>query len=165
MSMNQRTATCNTILSVLSARGVTYELNGPTPIADVLTDKDKETIRDVLFAGFRKGEIEMSADSKAKYAEDKELKKYVSGLANNWIRKAPEFNNDQAYQAKNPGSRAGSQDEQVKNMKALLSQTTDPTHRKMIQDALDARIAEIKPSKVVEVDFSKIPESLRHLAK
>jgi hypothetical protein len=163
--MNQRTATCNALIAVLSARGVDYELGGEKIIKDVLTKKDIETVQDVVFAGFRKGEIEMSADSKAKYAEDKELKKYVSGLVNNWIRKAPEFNNDQAYVAKNPGSRAGSQDEQVKNMKALLAQTTDATHRKMIQDALDARIAEIKPTKSVEIDASKLPDSLKHLVK
>jgi uncharacterized protein YqgV (UPF0045/DUF77 family) len=163
--MNQRTAVCNALISVLTERGVKYELNGETPIKSVLTEKDLETVNKLIFAGFRKGEIEMSADAKIKYADDKKMSVYVSSLINNWVRKAPEFNNDSVYAAKNPGSRKGSGDEQVKTMKALLGQTTNPDHRKQIEEAIAARIAEIKPTQVVEIDSAKLPESLRYLVK
>jgi hypothetical protein len=163
--MNQRTAVCNALIAVLADRGASYELNGETPIKEVLTKKDIETVNAFIFAGFRKGEIEMSADSKEKYADDQKMKTYVSSLVNNWVRKAPEFNNDSVYQAKNPGSRKGSGDEQVKTMKALLAQTTDAGHKTLIQAAIDKRIAEIKPTATVEIDSSKLPESLRHLVK
>ena len=163
--MNQRTAVVSTIISVLNERGVKYELNGQTPVSDVLTEADRKTVRDTIFAGFRAGQIEMSADSAAKYTEDSAMKTYISGLVNNWIRKAPELNNGGKYAPKNPGSRAGSQDEQVKQMKALLAQTTDAGHKALIEEALAKRIAEIKPTKEVAIDSSKLPESLRHLVK
>lgn len=163
--MTQKKAVVSIILSTLSARGVNYELGGSVAVNDVLTDADKTTIRDFLFAGFRKGEIEMKADAKAKAGDDSYLKSYVSGLLNNWVRKEKEFNCGNTYKAKNPGSRAGSGDEQVKEMKKLLNQVTDPQQKATIQSAIDARMSEIKPSVKTEIDFSKIPESLRHLAK
>ena len=104
INMNQRNATVNTILSVLKERGVEYELNGPTPISEVLTETDKKTIREIVFAGFRNGEIDMAADSKEKHQDDKLMKNYVNGLVNNWIRKAPEFNSDVKYEIRNKGS-------------------------------------------------------------
>jgi hypothetical protein len=163
--MNQKTATVQACLAVLNERGVKYELNGSVNIGDVLTDADKAKIRDVVFAGFKTGQIEMAEESKAKYGDDKALKSYVSGLVNNWIRKAKEFNNGQAYQAKNPGSRAGSSDEQIKEMKKLLNTTTDPKIKATIQTEIDARQAELVFASAPSIDVSKLPESLRHLVK
>lgn len=163
--MNQRQATVQTLLSVLSDRGVNYELNGPKNISEVLTDADKVKARDLIFAGFKAGRIEMSEESKGKYTDDKALKSYVTGLVNNWIRKAKEFNNGHTYTAKNPGSRAGSQDEQIKEMKKLLSITTDPAAKSAIQSEIDARQSEILYSTQPQIDVSKLPESLRHLAR
>ena len=163
--MNQRNATVGTILAVLKERGVDYKLNGETPISEVFTDSDKTKVRDLLVTGFRKGEIEMADDSKAKYKEDKALKQYVIGLINNWVRKAPEFNGGQTYAPKNPGSRAGSGDEQIVEMKKLLSQTSDPTAKATVQAAIDARKAELAQQNAPVIDVSKLPENLRHLAK
>ena len=158
--MNQRLATTSTLLAVLQERGVEYELNGKTPIAEVLSDSDVKTTQSTLFAMFRGGQVEMSAEAKVKFQDDKELKKYISGLVSNWVRKAPEFNNGQAYAPKNPGSRAGQGDSQIKEMKKLLSATTDPQTRKVIEQHIAARQEEIKPVET-GVDFDKIPEALR----
>ena len=158
--MNQRKATCSTVLAVLEERGVNYELNGVTTVSEVLTEADKKAVRDTLFSMFRGNQVEMSDEAKIKYEDDKALKSYISGLVNNWIRKAPEFNNNQAYVAKNPGSRAGSGDVQIKEMKKLLNVTKDETAKKEIQSCIDARIQEIKPVET-NIDFDKIPESLR----
>jgi hypothetical protein len=164
--LNQKTATMNTIIAVLAARGISYQMGGEKPITDFLTDGDKENVRNTLFSMFRNGEIELSSEATAKYQEDSELKKYVSGLVNNWIRKAPEFNNNGKYVPKNPGSRAGSGDSQVREMKKLLTATQDAKTKSVIQSHIDARLAEIKSTKaVVSVDASKLPESLRHLVK
>ena len=163
--MNQRNATVGTILSVLKERGVDYKLNGEVTMSEVFTDEDKAKVRGILFAGFRKGEIEMATDSKSKYAEDKALNTYITGLINNWVRKAPEFNGGQTYAPKNPGSRAGSGDEQIVEMKKLLSQTSDPTAKATVQAAIDARKAELAQQNAPVIDVSKLPENLRHLAK
>lgn len=163
--MTQKKAVVSIILSTLSARGIEYKLGESAPVSTFLTDADKTTIRDFLFAGFRKGEIEMKADAKAKASDDAYLKSYVSGLLNNWVRKEKEFNQGNVYKAKNPGSRAGSGDEQIREMKKLLSQCTTAEDKAAVQSAIDARVAEIKPKTDVSIDASKLPEQLRHLAK
>jgi len=163
--MNQKTAVVTITLSVLKERGQDYELGGDISISDVLSDADKAKIRDQVFAGFRAGKIEMSEDSKPKYTEDKDLKSYVSGLVNNWHRKAKEFNSGAKYEAKNPGSRAGSGDEKIREMKKLLGQVTDPTAKKMIEEEIANRQEEIAATNAPTIDASKLPEALRHLVK
>lgn len=163
--MNQRTATVQTIISVLKENGVKYELGGSTPVSEVFTDEMKEQVRKLLVAGFETGKIEMAEESKVKYADVKELKKYVTGLINNWVRKAPEFNAGGKYQAKNPGARAGSSDEQLAEMNKLLKQTNDPAARAAIQKEIDARKTEILYSKQPQIDASKLPAHLRQYVK
>ena len=159
--MNQRQATVNTILSVFAdSKGHEYELNSESPISEQLTTEDKAKIRDLMFIAFRPGKVDYRADFQAKVDDDKELKSYVSGLVNNWLRKAPELNNGETYKAKNPGSRQGSSDESIKAMKMLLSVTTDLGARAAIEQAIADRQEEIKPTKT-EVNMDAIPESLR----
>ena len=157
--MNQRDATCNALIAVLANRGVNYELSGPTPISEVLNPDDKATVRELLIVTFRAGKIDYSKDAR-NLQDDKYIKEYVSGLVNNWIRKAPEFNCDMTYTAKNPGSRAGSGDEMIREMKKLMSVTTDASAKEAIQEAIEARQAEIKPTKV-EINVDALPASLR----
>lgn len=161
--VNQRTATVNTLLAVLADRGVDYEVNGETPINDVLTTQDKANAREILFSMFREGKVEHKAEFQAKVDDDSELKKYVSGLVNNWVRKAKELNCGQAYKPKNPGSRAGASDPQIKELRKLLAVTEAESDKKAIQEAIDARLAEIKPESKVTIDASVLPEHLKGL--
>lgn len=162
---SQRTATVNAILSVLKESGINYELNGETTVSEVLTADHKAKVREILFTAFREGQVEHKESFKAKIANDAELKKYVSGLVNNWVRKAKEFNSGQAYKPKNPGSRAGSQDEQIKEMRKLMSITVDDQAKAAIQSAIDTRLAEIQASKQPEVNMEAIPDDLKKLLK
>lgn len=160
--MNQRQATVTTIMSVLAERNCNYELNGETSVSEFLTTDDKSKVVDILCKGFLAGEIEMSQEGKEKYfSNTAELRKYVVGLVNNWIRKAPEFNAGNSYVAKNPGSRSGSGDETIKALKALLAVTADPSIKSDIQAEIDKRLAELKPK--IEINISALPEHLRHL--
>jgi hypothetical protein len=162
--MNQRQATVNTILSVLSEKGVNYELNGETPVSEYLTADDKKKVVSVICQGFLSGHIEMSDEGKSKYFGDQaELRKYTVGLVNNWIRKATEFNNGHKYEIKNKGSRTGSSDEQLKALRELLKITTDSEVRGEIEQAIAERMEEIKPK--VEINASALPAHLRHLVK
>ena len=166
MKVNQKQATVKAIMYVLEENGVEYEQFGETPVKDVLNDSMKAEVRDILFEEFKDGMIEYKASFQPKVDSDSELKKYISGLVNNWIRKAKEFNGNTTYKAKNPSSRAGSGDAKVKEMKKLLSVTTDATAREMIEQAIETRIAELKAEKnEVEIDINNLPEELRHLAK
>ena len=161
--INQRTATVNTLLSVLSERGVHYELNGSTPLAAVLTTADKSKAVDMMCIGFKNGQVQMSSEARAKYSIDSELRKYVVGLVNNWIRKAPEFNGTKSYVAQNPGSRSNSTDARLKALKSLMTLTSDPTMQAEIQQAIADRLEELKPT--ITIDASLLPEHLRHLVE
>jgi hypothetical protein len=163
MKVSQKQAVRNAIFSVLEDRGESYELNGPVAIGDVFNSDDKANAREILFTGFKNGEIEYKDSFQSKVDDDTELKKYVSGLLNNWMRKDKELNCGEVYKAKNPGSRAGSQDSKIKEMRKLLKVTTDESAKAMIQEAITARLAEIKPAQTVEIDASALPEHLQHL--
>ncbi len=99
----------------------------------------------------------------AKNPSDAELRKYIPGLVNNWMRKDPRLNGGIKYTPKNPGSRAGSGDPQVKAMKTLLSTIDNPDERAKIKACIDARLQELKPKKAI--DITALPEELQHLVK
>ena len=121
--------------------------------------EQRASVNQVLFEGFRAGTIELDREY-----SDTELKAYVSGLQSNWLRKDKRLNGNVAYVAKNPGSRVGSTDPQIKAMRALLASKTDPTERAEIQAFIDKRLSEIKPAKQVELNVADLPAELQHLA-
>ena len=75
-----------------------------------------------------------SEKGKLKNNTEKLMKSYVSGLVNNWIRKYKPFNQGVKYEIKNPGSRKGSGDEQVREMRKLLKTISDVKTRELIEN-------------------------------
>jgi hypothetical protein len=124
------------------------------------TKEQRAQVNNILFEGFKAGRVAFDGEM----PEDSKLKAYVSGLQSNWLRKDKRLNGGVQYTAKNPGSRAGSTDPQIKAMRLLLATKTDASERAEIQTFIDKRLAEIKPAKSVEIDVSALPEELRHLA-
>lgn len=116
------------------------------------TSEQRKVINQILFTGFREGTIEY----KGTVPTDQKLREYVSGLQSNWLRKDKRLNGGVQYEPKNPGSRAGSGDSQVKAMRALLSTQTDPVRRAEIQSFIDKRLAEIKPTKATALSAEQI---------
>jgi hypothetical protein len=158
--VSQKQAVTNAVLTVIPD----YELGGETRLSEVLTDAGKKEVRSILFGGFMTGQIEMSEEGKAKYFGDaKELNKYISGLLNNWMRKNVDFNNGSKNEVKNPGSRSGTGDEQIKALKSLLKVTADNDVKKEIQEAITERLAEIKPALAVTINVDALPAHLRYL--
>lgn len=163
---NQKEATVETILAVLEERGVSYEINGDIPVSEVLIDTDKASVRDCLFTMFRDGSVSYKAEFQAKVDDDSELKKYISGLVNNWIRKYKGFNNGQVYKAKNPGSRQHIGDEQLKELKKLATQFShDEAAMTEITEAIAKRTSELaaEKAKTVAINIDALPDSLKHL--
>lgn len=164
--ISQKQAVSNAVKSIHSE----YEFNGETTLKSQLTPESKKQMRALLFEAFQAGEVVYSKNP-ANLQDDKYLTKYVSGLLDNWVRKNPEFNNNfkdtptGKYEAKNPGSRAGSGDEQVREMRKLLKTITDPKIKAQVQTAIDERIAEIKPESVVAINVDALPEHLRSLVQ
>ena len=147
MKMSQKEAVFSAICNV----------TGHTGEGQVIISKEQRAqVNAVLFEGFRAGTIELD-----KTFSDSDLKSYVSGLQSNWIRKDKRLNGGVQYTAKNPGSRAGSADPQLKAMRALLSTLTDETERNEVQSHIDARVNAISAEKQAKtVDFSALPADL-----
>lgn len=163
--MNQKEATVSTILAVLATREIEYEIGGEVRVSEILTDTDKATVRGELFNMFRDGEVSFKAEFQSKVDDDSELKKYISGLVNNWVRKEKGFNCNEVYKAKNPGSRKHSGDEQLKALKQLSNDHQgDIEVQAEIQEAIDKRKNEIEAEKPsAKIDVEALPEHLKHL--
>jgi len=159
----QKDAVVNAVLQTLEAKGIDYQIGKDKPVKEYLNSDDTKAITAFITQGLVDGDVHMTDQSREKYNTPELMKKYASGLVNNWIRKYKGFNEGNAYQAKNPGSRAGSQDETIKALRALLKQTEGEDDRAEIQEAIKDRLAEIRPKTVVEINPDAIPEHLRHL--
>lgn len=121
-----------------------------------ITKEQRAQVNAILFEGFKSGKIELDREY-----SDSGLKGYVSGLQSNWLRKDKRLNGGTQYVAKNPGSRAGSSDPQLKAMRALLSTLTDEAEIAEVQSHIDMRVAAIASEKQAKtVDFSALPADL-----
>ena len=145
-TMTQGEAVFQAVIKTMGERDGKYE-----PSKDQL-----DAIHEEVFGFFTRGETVHS-----KNPSPDELKKYIPGLVNNWLRKDLRLNGGTAYVTKRPGSRSGSGDESIKAMRTLLAMTSDPSAKQAIQTEIDKRMQELKPTPVIDVD--KIPENLRHL--
>lgn len=145
--ITQKEAVFNAIINVMGNQDGAYEP----------TKEQRAQVNAILIEGFNSGTIRYDGE----VPTDKKLRDYVSGLQSNWLRKDTRLNGGVAYVAKNPGSRTGSTDPQVKAMRALLAAKTDPTERAEIQSFIDKRLAELKPAKTVTVNIADLPAELQ----
>ena len=149
--MSQKEAVYTTVKSVLAEDGERLELSKPL----------KDQVISILVTGFNNGEIELKS-------KQDNIKSYVNGLLNNWLRKDKRFNGGVVYKAKNPGSRTGQQDPMVKNLRILLSTLPEGSEAyEACKARMEQRIAEVKAEKartqVKEIDFSCIPDDIKAL--
>jgi hypothetical protein len=159
-AISQKEAVFSAVTSVLSEAGI--QVNESDNYNDSLTRELRASVTSILVEGFKSGTVALDKT----FADDSELRTYCSGLTSNWLRKDKRLNGGTKYVAKNPGSRVGSSDPQLKALRALLSTKEDETSRAEIQSFIDARVASFKaaskPAKVIDVD--SLPAELRHLA-
>jgi hypothetical protein len=166
MAKNQREATFEAIVTVLSNSNVSF-----TPgsnVKSVLTSDHKKQVRQILINGFKSGTVEHTQDfAKTKLNSDTELNKYCSGLISNWVKKDNRLNGNVKYQTVNTGTRVGSSDPQVKELRKLLKATAGTAEEKDVNEALNARLAQVKSTKTpkISIDVEAIPENLKHLVK
>lgn len=160
MSITQRQAVYNAVKSVFTENNM--EFHDGIDAKSVMTKEHRSQVNAILCVGFMTGQIDFkqTESNKAKLADESLLKEYVSGLQSNWLAKDDRLNGGVDHEIKNPGSRSGSGDAQLKALRALLN-TVEPSQRPEIQGYIDARIAEIKPTKEVEINFDALPEAIR----
>jgi hypothetical protein len=133
-----------------------------------VTKDEKAQIIDLVTEGILQGEVAFSDEAKAKFDTDAKVRAYVVGMVSNHFRKDKRLNGGAKYETKAPGSRAGSGDEQLKNLKALLSTLTSEEDKAAVSAEIEARkktlqVAKAKTS-VKEINWDLIPEHLRNLA-
>ena len=160
----QAQAVYDTTHSVLKDAGISFE-DGQV-VSEVLTPEHKTSINAILCEGFKAEEIDLkdTPANNEKLNNPSELKKYVSGLMSNWYRKDKRFNGNTVYVAKNPGSRTGQSDDQMKNLRLLKKQfEAESKDTAEIDAAIEKRSIELKASKAkkIEVDLEAIPEELK----
>lgn len=144
--------------AVFQAVSSVFDTSEAVPETGSWSDKQKEAVYGSVFTMFKTG-----VTSHSKNPDDAALLKYIPGLVNNWVRKDPRLNGGGKYVTKKPGSRTGSGDEMVKNMRLLLATVTDADEKRQIQEAIDDRLSSLKPK--VTINAAAIPENLRHLIK
>lgn len=152
--VTQKEAVYVAITSVLKENGVHFEEG--TDVSNVISKDHRAQVNYILFEGFKSGHIQLEREF-----SDSELKAYVSGLQSNWIRKDTRLNGNTKYEPKNPGSRAGATDPQIKAMKLLLSTLTDATERAEVESEINKRQAELNKAKAPAIDFNALPASLQ----
>jgi hypothetical protein len=152
--MNQKEAVFAAVKSVLAESGIGIEGD----VGQYMTKDRRASVNAILFAGFRKGEISLDREF-----TDQELKSYVSGLQSNWLRKDSRLNGGVQYVPKNPGSRMGSGDAQLKALKSLIKIKDDPSEVAEIQRFIDKRESELRTerSKSVTINVDDLPPELR----
>jgi hypothetical protein len=163
MSMNQKEAVYTTALNVLAENDIPFD--DGQDIKPLITKEMRANIITIITQGITSGEVEMTPEGRAKHDTEPKRKSYVNGLVSNWFRKDSRLNGGVKYESKAPGSRAGSQDEQIKALKALRTLKADDQEAvQAINEAIKARQAELKPAKAVALTAEQvdlIPEELR----
>lgn len=164
--MNQRQGVYLATVNTLADAGVNFDDGQAGGVKPLVTDEALKTIIGLVATGILAGEIEMSAEGRAKYTEEKTMKVYANGLVNNWFRKDKRLNGDTKYEAKNPGSRAGCGDETLKALKALRATKSDAADLAVIDEAIEARKSELGEAKVKTLTAEQIealPANIRSL--
>lgn len=123
------------------------EFQAGVDVRTYVTKAQKEAIVDEVNRMLVEGEAELSPEAKAKYG-DKLRSKYVVGMVTNWFTRSKELNGGVKHEAKNPGSRAGSKDERISNLRAMKKNLeaagADAAVLAKIDEAITQRLSELR---------------------
>jgi hypothetical protein len=160
--LSQSQAVLKAVKQVLAEAGIQFEEGQDAK--QYLTPEMKKQVINILMAGFKDQTIKLkdTPSNRAKLENEAELRKYCSGLQNNWLNKGKTLNGGVEYVAKNPGSRTGNSDPQIKALRALRAGLTDPSEIEEIDGYIAQRLKQIQPVKVKTqtIDFSVLPTEL-----
>jgi hypothetical protein len=142
---------------------------GGRDVKEYGTKDDKRRVAELVADGMLRNEVELSPEARAKYAGTKEglISKYVMGMVTNWWNKSKELNGGVKYETKNPGTRAGSGDPILKELRALVKHLESVNNTEgvaKVNRAIQDRLLEIEP-KPRAINTELIPAHLRDLIK
>jgi len=155
--LNQKSAVFNAVCAVtgLESFDLTVELS----------KEDRAQVIEIVATGFSNHEVELSEGARLKYNTESKLKTYCNGLVSNWLRKDKRLNGNVQHTIKNPGSRAGSGDAVIRELKKFKSTLTEVDQIAACDTEIEKRMLTIKAEKAkdVEIDMSLIPQDLQDL--
>ena len=162
--MKQKDAVYNIIVSAFATASIPFK--DGMDVAATMKDKAfRASVQTAVEAGFKANEIpfEDTASNREKMSTPAKLSQYVSGLISNWVRKDPRLNGNTKYEAKNPGTRVGSTDPQLKALRQLANQFKGDTLKfAEIQTHITNRVASLQTekAKAIKVDLSVLDPAL-----
>ena len=166
MKNTQREAVFTAVKNVMADKGLPFEEGNN--VQTVIVGDVRNAVHEIVCEGFRQGTIEFepTKSNQEKLASPSKLSAYVSGLISNWLRKDSRLNGDTKYVAKNPGSRAGQGDEQMKTLRALAKQFAGTDKASLIDAQITKRKEELAAGKakaveLTEEQIAKLPEDVR----
>lgn len=162
--INQRESVYVATMNVLADHSVNFDEG--QDVSTVMTKDIRKEIVAIVTQSIMAGETEFSAEASTKHDTEPKVRAYTSGLVNNWHRKDKRFNGGTKYEAKNPGSRTGSSDEQIKALKTLrTTKEGDEEALKVIDAAITERKAELANAKakvtMSDAQMALIPADLK----
>jgi hypothetical protein len=160
--MKQKDAVYNAVTSVIKNSGKKFE-NGMN-VQTIMSDTERDSVHAIIATGFKEGTISLedTPSNREKLVSEAKLNQYVSGVISNWVRKDPRMNGNTKYVAKNPGSRAGSSDPQLKALRQLATQFKGTDKEALIKKQIETRSAALSAEKAkqIKVDTSVLPADL-----
>lgn len=165
MKISQREAVFQAVKNAFAEAGIQFQEG--MNCDSVMTEAMHKQVSAELTEGFLTGvtTLEDTPSNQAKLTNPAEMSKYVSGLKSNWLRKDIRLNGGVEYAPKNPGSRAGSSDPQLKALKALVASKkfAGTPKEAEIKKHIEIRTAQIaaEKAKKVTVDISVLSPELR----
>ena len=150
----QKDAVFRTVRDVLKNNNVQF-VPSSTDARELLDKQLRKAVIESLIMDFESCQIPL-------HSKQKNLKDYVAGFVSNWLRKDPRLNGGLRHEDKKPGSRKGSQDPIIKNLRLVQSTLAPGTEAYIAtQQRIDSRLLEIKKSQLPNIDSSTIPADLQ----
>lgn len=158
MKVNQKTGVYNAIVAFCAENDIPFE----DGMSFEPTKEQRATIVGMVAAGLEAHEIEMSDKAREKYTDLSKLKTYSNGLVSNWVRKDKRLNGGVKHVIKNPGSRAGSGDAILRELRKLRKTLTDEAQIAVVDTEIEKRIeiVQAEKAKKVEINTDLLPEEL-----
>jgi hypothetical protein len=134
--MNQKEGVFNAVCSIFNQES----FDGPVE----LSKEQRANVIAIVTEGLSNGTIDMTDAAREKYSDESKMKGYTNGLVSNWLRKDKRLNGGVKHQIQNPGSRAGSGDKVIKELKKLRSTLTEEDQIAAVDAEIDKRLATLK---------------------
>jgi hypothetical protein len=165
--LSQKDAVVNFVEQVLGTRFT----KGETNVKEIITKDELSQVKDLIFNGILAGEISYSKG----VGDHAELKRYISGMVQNYFRKSKDLNGGVAYSADPSKSKKDETLSSLKKLHAQYENEGDSEKAESVLEAIQSREVELqqqqkankaasaKKSALKKIDTSVLPPELSNM--